>query len=214
MKARRWMCYAVFYAMAICVVVMVKANPGRGYGWAPPLLYAAMSWPFFMWYHCGKFQFAPHYVEPIEQRSEEAMMPRIEVDRPVRRRGPSSLELLRQAHAEHQLTQAAPTERTSKRVPVIQNPTRTQAKPEQPEKSASGKRPTVSKHTVPTVPTALAADAATEHVEAEVADEARDYWQAKLNRRARHPDEYSLPLFPEEEKALNAKVSDDEDLFL
>lgn len=213
MKAKRWMCYAVFYAVAICVVITVKANPGHGYWWAPPLLYALMSWPFFMWYYCGKFQFTPHYVEPIELRCDETQLPCIEVERPVRRRGPSSLELLRRAPMEHQRQPSPPEARTPKRVPAAQRPT-TLPTPEMADKPMNGKRASVSKHSVPTVPTGLpgAAAAMTDHAE-ETTDAAKDYWQAKLHRQARHPDEFSLPLFPDEERALNANISS-EDPFL
>ena len=207
------MCFAVFYALAFSVVITIKSNPDHGYWWAPPLLYALMSWPFFMWYYCGKFQFAPHHLEPIELRSDETHLPRIEVERPVRRRGPSSLELLRQTHLEHQRQPAPPEERTSKPVPAVQRPT-TPPKPEPADKPVNGKRASVSKHSVPIVPTRLPAAAAakTDHAE-ETTDDAKDYWQAKLHRRVRHPDEFSLPLFPEEEKALNANISN-EDPFL
>ncbi|WP_432263273.1 hypothetical protein [Cupriavidus sp. TMH.W2] len=199
--------YGAFYVVAISAVVFAKSHPDMGLWWLSPLMYAAMSWPFFVKYHCGRFQFAFHCEEEFEPRDEKAF-PEVEVDRRPRRKGPSSLDLLREANLAGKPKKCSDIDLSDIPLPPGKWKTNYPPKKDLTVKPAANRtRVTESKHDVPPAP------AVTANSDTSDSDHEHDYWQSKHQRRSRHPDEYSLPLFPAEEAALNANVAQ-QDAFL
>ncbi|WP_425953113.1 hypothetical protein [Ralstonia pseudosolanacearum] len=202
--------YVVFYAVAVSAVVFAKTHRELGLWWLSPLLYTVMSWPFFIKYHCGKFQFAfPREEAPFEPKEEKDLRV-VVADKAPKRRGPGSLELLRQADAAARKNENSDIDLSD--IPLPPGKWKTNYPPKKDQAKVTTSKParvSVSQQPVPPAPAAPDASPSEEP-----SDEVHNFWNEKNARRSRRPDEFSLPLFPEEEATLNANVSQQDDFFL
>lgn len=209
MTIKRPLLFGSFYIAATAAVVVLTAHPKWGLWWVSTLLVFVMIWPFLVKHHFGKFGFAMNAQTVLEVRvGSETTSP--EIERPRKRKGSSSIDMVRAADREARAAKAASNIDLSD-IPLPPGYTKTNYPPKRSPRnvtdSSKSSRVGVSKESVPVAPTLPSVS------DEPSSDDAQAYWQSKNQRRARHPDEFSLPLFPEQEAALNEQVVH-QDVFL
>ncbi|ABO59717.1 hypothetical protein BSFA1_79420 (plasmid) [Burkholderia sp. SFA1] len=209
MPLKRQLLFGSFYIAATASVVFITAHPKWGLWWVSTLLVFVMIWPFLVKHHFGKFGFAMS-VQTLPGARDEPETVSPEIERPRKRRASSSIDMVRAADREARAaTSASNIDLSDIPLPAGYNKTNYPPKksPRKATSSSKSSRVAVSKESVPVAPTLPSVS------DEPSLDEAQAYWQSKHQRRARHPDEFSLPLFPEQETALNEQVVH-QDVFL
>ncbi|MDR5799066.1 MULTISPECIES: hypothetical protein [Caballeronia] len=208
MPLKRQLLFGSFYIAASASVVFITAHPKWGLWWVSTLLVFVMIWPFLVKHHFGKFGFAMSNQAPYEARDEPKTVS-LEIDSPRKRRSSSSIDMVRAADREARVAKASNIDLSD--IPLPPGYTKTSYPPKKSSRkmtsSSKSSRAAVSTESVPVAPTLPSVS------DEPSSDEAQAYWQSKHQRRARHPDEFSLPLFPEQEAALNEQVVH-QDVFL
>jgi len=218
MTRKRIVAYAVFYTVGVLAFAAIPYCPALSAWWVPVPVGAVMAWPFLMLRKCGRFGFKFHFETPDKpyEYKPEKQDRRDPVKQHSNRRQPiPTLDLLRQGETEAHRDKIKAraqigTDIDLSDIPLPPGNWKTNYPPKQDLAAKPPSKQDRPQKGKPSRPPATRSESTPKN---SVKDEVDDFWDSMPSRR-RQPDEYSLPLFPDEEARPKAAVQRDKSVFL